>query len=123
MLGAGVPGRHAPFAHDFADHRCPTDDLVVARHGERTNLAVAMAAFAAILEDARHLAGIGDGRILLRYWSATDQAPRSMRRSQADFATCQQIFERVGQVLLCGRRPLIADACLESVLVVDPPAI
>ncbi len=59
----GVPGRHPLFADDFGNHLAPAGDLVVFRHGERTDLAGPMAVDAPLIQQARNLVRIGDRRI------------------------------------------------------------
>ncbi len=123
ILLVGVPGRHAPLAHNFFDHRGPAGHVVVAGEGERRDLPFAMAEHAVGVHDPRDLVRVGHVAVGHGFQISADQTASRGGLGRRHGLLVEQRLEGVGQVGLLGRGFLIADRGLEAVLIVNPPAV
>ena len=58
--GVGMPGGHSPFFDNLADHRGMLADIVIAQQGKWGDFAGPVAVLTLVLNDRRHVFGIGD---------------------------------------------------------------
>ena len=116
ILGVGVPGRHSPLAHDFADRISPADRFVIGRERERADLSRTVALDAAPVENSSDILGESHRSRRRRLVYSADVTAHRRRRWLTDRLARQQFIESRGEVVLRRLRTRNADV----VLIVDP---
>ena len=119
VLRIGKPRRHPAAGNDLGDRLGPTGRRVVGRERKRSDLALAVAADAILIENRRDVFGIRDLAAQNRAVHAPNKTTDWHGRRLAHFLAGQQFVHSIDQVIAGCHRAGNA----HTVLVVDHPAI
>ena len=119
ILRIGVPGGHAPLAHDLIDGVGPANRFLVRGERERADFSGPVALDAMLVKNPGDIFREGHRSRGGRLVYATDETAHCRCRRLADRFARQQFIECRRQVVLRRLCPRNADV----VLIVDPPAI
>ena len=122
-LRVGVPGRHAPGAHHFANHWREALNHGVAGHRPGPDAAGPVADRALFLQQGRDGVGVADGRVIGLARREVDQATHGIAFCLADFAAGQHGGQRILCVAFAGLffLSLVVEPVIQGTAVHDLP--